>query len=89
MSCVVCAGYLTYNCPVCGGGVTMVECKDCEDGMEYWAFNIKTRNFVRVTALAYQILPFDEDDAENDGKVYCQGEIRPCATCHGECEIPQ
>ena len=65
----------------------MRECPDCEDGMVYMAFNIKTREFVRVTAVAYQILPFDEDDAEYEGKNYCQGEIVRCATCNGEGEI--
>lgn len=89
MSCSVCAGHSSYNCPCCGGGVRMVECPDCEDGMEYYSFNIKTRQFVRVTAVAYQILPFDEDDAESEGKHYCQGDVRRCRTCGGEGEIPE
>lgn len=66
----------------------MVACPDCEDGMVYMAFNRKTRQFVRVTEMAYSILPFDESDAENERKTYCQGEIIPCSTCHGEGEIP-
>lgn len=87
MSCPVCAGYSSRKCPSCGGGVRMVECPDCEDGLQYFSFNVHTREFVKVTAIAYQILPFDEDDARAERKNYCQGEIRRCPTCEGEGQV--
>ena len=89
MSCSVCAGYSSYNCPCCGEEPRMIACPDCEDGMEYWSFNIKSRTFVRVTPIAYQLLPFDEDDARAEGKNYCQADIRRCPTCQGEGRIPE
>lgn len=87
MSCPVCAGYSSHKCPCCGGGRKMRECPDCEDGMEYYSFNVETRQFVRVTALAYYILPDDEDAAYDKGERYCKGETVPCKTCHGEREV--
>ena len=89
MSCAVCAGYSSHNCPCCSEDVVMVECPDCEAGMIYTAFNIKTRKEVRVTETTYMLLPFDEDCAEYDGKRYCQGEIRMCRRCKGEGMIPE
>lgn len=44
---------------------------------------------VRVTELAYQILPFDEDDALYSKKRYCQGCVEVCSSCKGEGEIPE
>lgn len=89
MSCSVCAGYSSYNCPCCSEEVKMIECPDCEDGFHYFSFNIRTRQFVRVTKIAYQILPFDENDAEHEGKNYCQGDVMKCPTCEGMGEIPE
>lgn len=65
----------------------MIECPDCEDGFEYYAFNVKTRQSVRCTKTTYSILPYDEDDAKAERKTYCQGDIEVCSTCKGECEI--
>lgn len=67
----------------------MVKCPDCEDGFHYFSFNIYTRQFVKVTKIAYQILPFDEDDARYEGKVYCQGDVRKCRTCNGDGEVSE
>ena len=89
MSCSVCAGHSSYNCPCCGESTRMMSCPDCEDGFEYWSFNIKARKFVRVTQLAFSLLPFDEDDAKDENKNYCQGYIEKCSTCKGEGEIPK
>lgn len=89
MSCSVCAGYSSYNCPACGGGVRMVDCPDCEDGLQYFLYNIHNGKEIKCTALAYQIQPFDEDDARAERKNYCQGDIRRCPTCKGEGEIPE
>ena len=89
MSCAVCAGYSSYNCPCCSEDVVMVDCPDCANGVVYYAFNIKTRKDVRVTEIAYMLLPFDEDCAEFERQNYCQGDIRICPTCKGEGEIPE
>lgn len=67
----------------------MVTCPDCENGYEYYAFDVLTRKMVRVTELAYQILPFDEDDALYSKKRYCQGCVEVCSSCKGEGEIPE
>lgn len=87
MSCSVCAGYSNYSCPYCGESTRMTDCPDCEDGLQYFSFNIKTREFVKVTELAFQILPFDEDDARQEKKHYCQGDIKRCPTCNGEGKV--
>ena len=55
--------------------------------MKYYSFNTETRELVRVTALAYCMLPDDEDAAYDKGEHYCKGEAVPCKTCHGEKEI--
>ena len=65
MSCSVCAGHSSYNCPCCGSGsVNWVECPDCEKGLTYHSISIRSGKEVKVTAVAYQILPFDEDDID-------------------------
>lgn len=86
MSCPVCQGHDTYKCPCCGPGT--VKCSDCEEGFIYYAFNVHSRKMVRVTEIAYRILPFDEDDALAEGKNYCQGDVERCPTCNGEGEVP-
>lgn len=87
MSCSVCAGYSSDNCPCCGTRSVMVECPDCDGGYEFYAFDIRTRKFVRVTEMAYNILPIDEDEAEFANARFCQGDVRMCATCKGEGQI--
>lgn len=89
MSCSVCAGYSSYNCPCCGEEVRMVDCPDCYNGHVYWAFDTIKREFTQTTPLAYSILPIDEDDAKYSGKRYCQGSVEICRTCMGEGMIPE
>ena len=90
MSCSVCAGHSSYNCPCCGSGsVNWVECPDCEKGLTYHSISIRSGKEVKVTAVAYQILPFDEDDARHNRQNYYQGDIRCCKTCGGEGMIPE
>ena len=89
MSCSVCAGYSSYNCPCCSEEVQMIPCPDCSDGYEYFAFNVHTGQQVKVTLSAYMILPYDEDDARAGGQNYYQGPIIGCRTCKGEREIPR
>lgn len=90
MSCSVCAGYSSYNCPVCGEEVRMMECPDCKgEGVEYFAFDTRQRVFRKVAELAYMILPPDEDEAKGMGMRWCQGCVERCPTCNGEGEIPE
>lgn len=68
----------------------MVECPDCDGaGLHFFAFDTKFRQFKRVTELAYDILPMDEDDARESNLRWCQGYAIPCDTCHGDGEIPE
>lgn len=89
MSCAVCAGHDTYNCPCCGDDVRMVECPDCGGtGMTpYKAFNIQSRKEVPVTRLTWLLIPKDEDEAESKGKRYCRAYRDICRTCGGLGEI--
>lgn len=89
MSCSVCAGYSSYNCPCCSEEVRMMECPDCESGYVYYAFDIYRRVSARVTRLAYAILPVDEDIAKEMNQRWCQGDIEICSTCQGEGIIPE
>ena len=90
MSCSICAGHSSYNCPCCGEEARMVDCPDCEgNGVVYYAFHITERRFKKVTELAYTILPQDEDEARYMRGKWCQGDILKCPTCKGEGEIPE
>jgi len=90
MSCSVCAGHSSYNCPCCSEEVRMIPCPDCDaKGVVYHAFHIGERKFKKVTELAYTILPPDEDDARFMRGKWCQGGIEVCPTCRGEGEIPE
>lgn len=84
MSCSVCAGYSSYNCPCCGKDTRIIECPDCENGLRYYSIDIKTGEEKQVTKAAYLILPFDEDDARQEKKRYYQGDIVKCRTCDGD-----
>ena len=59
MSCSVCAGHDTYNCPCCGETIQMIICPDCYGtGMKKpRAFHIYRRLTVEVTETTWQILP--------------------------------
>lgn len=91
MSCSVCAGYSSYNCPCCSEEVKMVECPDCQGSgyTPYKALDIRTRKEIPVTELAYAILPENEDIAQYKGMRYCKMDIDICPTCRGEGEIPE
>lgn len=90
MSCSVCAGYSSHNCPCCGED-RMTSCPDCNGtGLApYMAFDIIDRKFVEVTELAWLILPADEDEAEEHTMRYCKADIQACRTCGGVGEIPR
>lgn len=90
MSCEVCAGYSSYNCPVCGGEDSMSICPNCKGtGEADWkVFDIKQRVVVRCTELAYIYAADSEDEAEAQGKRYCK-ENNICETCDGLGEIQE
>lgn len=91
MSCSVCAGHDTYNCPVCGESVRMMTCPDCKGtGLEpYKVFNIHTRGEIEVTREQWFAYPKSEDDAFEQGENLCRMERGYCPTCKGEGEIPE
>lgn len=91
MSCVVCAGHDTYNCPVCSEAFDVVTCPECGGFGEtdFLAFNIETRKFVRVSAYTFHSLYKDEDVARFNHQHYCQGDATECRLCGGKGEVYQ
>lgn len=87
MSCSVCAGYSSYNCPCCSEEPAPVPCPDCSDGYAYYAGIVGSVGRTRVTKLAYMMLPYDEVDARAMKNKYYQGDIEECPRCGGEREI--
>ena len=87
MSCNVCAGYDSTNCPVCGEE-RIVTCPVCEGtGInQRLAFNIHTRQSVKVTEIAWLFLPKTEEEAEAKGQNYCRSEEN-CPACKGLGEV--
>ena len=90
MSCEVCAGYSTYNCPVCGEQARMMTCPDCNGtGEGDWkVFDVVMRMVVNCPKLAYDLAPDSEDKAIEMGKRFCR-ESNICQTCKGVGEIPK
>ena len=90
MSCEVCAGYSSYNCPVCGGDTKMITCPDCNGtGEGDWkVYDLVKNVVVKCPQLAYELAPDTEDKAEELGKRYCR-ESNVCQTCKGLGEIPE
>lgn len=88
MSCSVCLGYDSYNCPCCGEKHTTT-CPDCQGSgyTPYLAFDIRTRRDIPVTKAAYDLLSIDEDAAHTLGMRYCKQEIEICPTCYGSGEV--
>lgn len=84
MSCNICMGYDTTHCPVCGDDSTIVDCPECYGtGInQRLAFNIHTRQFVKVTEITWLMLPATEDEAEDKGQNYCRSEEN-CPLCKG------
>lgn len=88
MSCSVCAGHDSYNCPCCGESHTTT-CPDCQGSgyTPYLAYDILAKKDVPVTKSAYDILPIDEDAADVMGMRFCKQEIGICPTCGGVGQI--
>lgn len=91
MSCSVCAGYSSYNCPCCGEEVSMVTCPDCEGtGLTpYKAWHIHLRRAVECTKAAWYCLPTSEDEAYAKRENFCRMERTVCPTCKGEGQISE
>lgn len=90
MSCSVCEGYSSENCPCCAQDVEMVRCPDClGEGVIYLAFALITRKEFRVSKEEYLSMSEDEDVAVAMARLECRSEIIECPTCHGEGEIPE
>ena len=88
MSCSVCAGYDDHNCPCCGEGPILIPCPECTDGYAYFAGIVgQPEARVKVTKLAYMMLPYDEDDAKGMRQRYYQIDIEVCPVCEGEQEV--
>lgn len=83
MSCSVCAGYSSSNCPVCGES-HIVDCPECYgSGINHnLAFNIHTRQDVKVNEITWMMLPATEEEAEKKGQNYCRSEEN-CPYCKG------
>lgn len=89
MSCSVCGGHtFSGECPACSEIIGVVPCPECGGtGIDHrLAFNIRTRQFVEVTALTWEILPSDEDRAEAMGWNYCRA-MENCPHCEGIGEV--
>ena len=97
MSCSVCEGYSSHNCPCCSEGIRMVKCPDCHGTGKtpYLAYDMLKNEVVEVTESAW-IAMHEEDIAElltARGKKqnyfrYEKGGAT-CKTCHGCGLIPE
>ena len=88
MSCSVCRGYDSHDCPYCAAESTIERCPVCSGtGIDQrLAFNIHTRKFVKVTEIAWLMLPKTEEEAEARGQNYCRTEEN-CPFCKGLGEV--
>lgn len=89
MSCTVCEGRsLTAECPCCSNVAGIEPCPECDGtGVDHrLAFNIRTRQHVEVTPMTWEMLPSDEDRAEEMGWNYCRAEEN-CPYCKGIGEV--
>lgn len=90
MSCTVCAGYSSQDCPCCGKGAGVTDCPDCggtgEGAWKVW--DIIDRVIVDCTEIAYQIACNDEDEAAVKGKRFCKLSDT-CPTCRGTGQVMQ
>lgn len=88
MSCSVCLGYDDYRCPSCSDEFSLIPCPECTDGYAYYAGIVgQPGTRVKVTKLAYMMLPYDEDDAKNMRQRHYQADVDICPVCTGEQEI--
>lgn len=90
MSCSVCRGYDSDNCPCCGEDMDIIDCPNCNGtGEADWqVFDVKTRETVDCSEIAYHYAAEDEDEAEFLGKRYCRLSCE-CQTCKGNGSVYQ
>ena len=88
--CEVCAGYSTYNCPVCGEQLRMKICPDCNGtGEGDWkVYDILDDVVLSVPKTVYDLAAEDEETAEQLQQRFCK-ESCVCQTCKGLGEIPE
>lgn len=88
MSCSVCAGYSSHDCPCCGTEPQKITCPACKGtGHGDWkVWDIIKRVEVTCNEIAYRTSPRNEDDAIRLGKRYCRYSCT-CKTCGGDGEI--
>ena len=85
MSCSVCLGYSSANCPCCGAQYEVIDCPDCKGTGEhdYTVWDVHLGLEVSCTKLAYLSAAGDEDTALERGQRYCKYSC-VCKTCNGE-----
>lgn len=88
--CEVCAGYSTYNCPVCGEQARMITCPDCKGtGEGDWkVYDILEDVVLTVPKDVYDWAADDEETANLLNQRFCR-ESCICPTCKGKGEIPE
>ena len=86
--CEVCAGYSTYNCPVCGEKSIKIACPDCKGtGEGDWkVYDILDGVVLSVPKTVYDLAAEDEETAEQLKQRFCR-ESCICPTCKGEGDI--
>lgn len=87
MSCDCCRGYSVSYCPVCGESITEeVTCPDCGGTGHgpYYKFDTIERRDIECSEEVYNLLPEDEDEAEEMGERYCKQDVETCPTCRGD-----
>ena len=55
--------------------------------MGFFRFNVVTRETSEVSEEEYDMLPDDEDMAQDLGSAFCKAELAECPECHGLGEI--
>lgn len=82
MSCSVCRGHDSRNCPCCGGSSVCPECGGT--GKAFTAYDMEKDAIIKVSEDEYRMLPEDEDEANELGVRYYREDIIDCEMCDGE-----
>lgn len=91
MSCSVCEGHDSYNCPCCGRQVRT--CPECggTGKTPYLAYDLRTNRVSEVPEIVWLTLPEDEDEARRTNRHTFQFEDGGdrCPACHGDGTVPE
>ena len=89
MSCDVCRGTNSRNCPVCGEQPEMIFCPECRGlGLKKcYAMSMRTGTEIEVTAETYMGIPETEDEARMNGRKYYRSDAEECEFCGGTGEV--